>query len=129
MNKPLASSLALMILAAVSPSSRAISAKARPRPRITAAQARQIALKKYPHARAERKAPLENEDGKWEYAVTVRDRRGKRVRMHEVMVGAMSGKIEADEETTPGEEAREKAAETRSRRSSSGGSKAKSAGP
>jgi hypothetical protein len=36
--------------------------------------------------------------------------------MHEVMVGAMSGKIEADETTTPREEAREKAAEARARR-------------
>jgi len=96
---------------------------------ITAAQARQIALKKYPHARAERNVPLENEEGNWQYAVTLHERGRRRARMHEVMVGAMSGKIEADEATTPREEAREKAAENKSRRSNNGRSKAKTAGP
>jgi hypothetical protein len=114
-----------VLLATVIPGSFA--ADARPSPRITAAQARLIALKKYPHARAERSAPLENEEGKWQYAVTLRDGAGSRTRMHEVMVGAMSGKIEADETTTPREEAREKAAENRARRAKSHSLKTKNA--
>src|SRR5205814_1795497 len=84
----------LVILAAATTGSFAISAKARPKPRITAAQARQIALKKYPHARLDRNTPLENEEGKWQYAVTLHERGRRRAKMHEVMVGAMSGKIE-----------------------------------
>ena len=48
--------------------------------------------------------------------------------MHEVMVGAMSGTIEADEATTPREEALEKAAENRARHSRSRNSKARSTG-
>jgi hypothetical protein len=95
----------------------ALATTARPRPRITAARARQIALRKYPHARAEQKVPLENEEGKWQYAVTLREQTGGRTKMHEVMVGATSGRIEADEVTTAAQEAREKAAENRAARS------------
>jgi uncharacterized membrane protein YkoI len=95
------------------PGTWAIRAHTRPRPRITAAQARRVALKKYPGARTDRKIALENEDGKWEYAVNVHQRTGKGVVTHEVMVGATSGKIESEEVTTPAEEAREKAAEPR----------------
>src|SRR5947209_534147 len=94
----------------------ALASGARPMPRITAARARQIALQRYPHARAERKVPLENEEGKWQYAVTLRQRAGGRTRMHEVMVGARSGKIEADEVTSRAEEARERAAQKRAAR-------------
>jgi hypothetical protein len=69
-----------------------------------------------PGVSAERSVPLENDEGKWQYAVTLRDGMGSKSRMHEVRVGAMSGKIEADEATAPREEAREKAAEARARR-------------
>ena len=110
---PVSGAVLSMLLATMI--SGSFAAGARPRPQITAAQARQIALKKYPHARVERRAPLENEEGKWQYAVTLRDGAGKAARMHEVMVGAVSGKIEADETTTPREEAREKAAEKKAR--------------
>lgn len=102
------------LLAAAVPGAGAIKANARPKPKITAAQARQVALKKYPHARVDRKIPLENEDGKWEYAVNVHQRTRKGVVTHEVMVGATSGKIASEEVTTPAEEAREKAAEQKS---------------
>jgi Peptidase propeptide and YPEB domain len=98
-------------LLALLPDASAARAAARPKPRITAAQARQVALRKFPHARADAKVPLENEEGKWEYAVNVHQRTRKGVVTHEVMVGAMSGKIESEEVTTPAEEAREKAAE------------------
>src|SRR5713226_1624311 len=101
----------LALLPVVMPGAWAVKANARPKPKITAAQARQIALKKYPHARVDGRIPLENEEGKWEYAVNVHQKTGKRVVTHEVMVGAMSGKIESEEVTTPAEEAREKAAE------------------
>lgn len=107
--------VALPVILATATTS-AIAVSARPRPRITAARARQIALRKYPHARAERRVPLENEEGKWQYAVTLRDHAGGRTTMHEVMVGATSGKIEADEVTSAAEEARERAAEKRAAR-------------
>ena len=103
----------LALLGAAVPGAWAIKANARPKPKITAAQARLVALKKYPHARVDRTIPLENEDGKWEYAVNVHQRTNKGVVTHEVMVGALSGKIESEEVTTPAEEAREKVAEQR----------------
>ena len=103
----------LALLAAAVLGAWAIEANARPKPKITAAQARLVALKKYPHARVDGRIPLENEEGKWEYAVNVHQKTGKRVVTHEVMVGALSGKIESEEVTTPAEEAREKAAEQR----------------
>jgi uncharacterized membrane protein YkoI len=76
--------------------------------KITAQQAQAVALKKY-HGKVVGKVELENEDGKWQYAVNIRS--GKTLR--EVMVGADSGKIESVEVTTPKEEAREKAAKTK----------------
>ena len=66
-----------------------------------------------------RKIALENEDGKWEYAVNVHQRTGKGIVTHEVMVGATSGKIKSEEVTTPAEEAREKAAEPKAAHSRS----------
>ncbi len=99
------------MLSASMPGAFARSSTHRPKPRITAAQARQVALTKYPHARADRNVPLENEEGKWQYAVNVHQKTRRGVVTHEVMVGATSGKIESEEVTTPAEEAREKAAE------------------
>lgn len=77
-----------------------------PHARITAAQATKAALAKY-HGKVVGKVALENEDGKWQYAVNVRS--GKTLR--EVMVDANTGKIASVEVTTPGEEAKEAAAE------------------
>jgi hypothetical protein len=107
----LTSGALLALLPAALPSAFAARSAARPKPRITTAQARRVALKKYPHAHADARVALENEDGKWQYAVNVHQRARKGVVTHEVMVGAMSGKIESEEVTTPAEEAREKAAE------------------
>ena len=75
--------------------------------KISAAQARTIALKKYPGT-VEGKIVLENEDGSWQYAVNIRS--GKTLR--EVMVSASSGKIASMEVTTKAEEAKELKAET-----------------
>jgi len=74
-----------------------------PRVKISTAQARAIALKKY-HGKVTGKTPLENEEGKWQYGVLVKS--GKTLR--EVMVNAMTGRIDSVEVTT---EAREKAEE------------------
>jgi hypothetical protein len=49
----------------------------------------------------------------------------KGVVMHEVMVGATSGKIEANEVTTAAEEAKEKAADEKAARAKSSGGKSK----
>ena len=75
-----------------------------PRTKLTAAQAATIALKKYP-GRVVGKVPLENEDGKWEFAVTIKA--GKKLK--EVMVDANTGKIASVEVTTAKEESREAA--------------------
>lgn len=77
-----------------------------PHPRITASQARAIALKKV-KGRVVGKIALENEAGKWEYAVSIQE--GKA--LHEVMVNAQTGKIESVEATTAAEEAAEARAE------------------
>jgi VCBS repeat-containing protein len=73
---------------------------------VSAEQAKAAALKKYPGT-VEGKIALENEDGKWQYAVNVRS--GKTLR--EVMVDAHTGKIASVEVTTKAEEAREAKAE------------------
>ncbi len=77
-----------------------------PATKLTYKQANQIALKKYP-GKIAGKTPLENEEGKWQYGVMVRS--GKTLR--EVMVNAMTGKIDNVEVTTEGKEAKEKAAD------------------
>src|SRR5438132_13089858 len=73
-----------------------------PKAKITASQANQIAVKKF-HGKVEGKTPLENEEGKWQYGVMVRT--GKTLR--EVMVNAMTGKIDNVEVTTKAKEAAE----------------------
>ena len=76
-----------------------------PKTKLTAAQATQIALKKY-HGTVFGKVPLEKEeDGKWEYAVTIK--MGKK--LNEVMVDANTGKIANVEVTTAKAEAKEAA--------------------
>jgi hypothetical protein len=74
--------------------------------KFSAGQARAIALKKYP-GKIVGKVELEDEEGKWQYAVTIRSKKTLR----EVMVGADTGKIENVEVTTAAKEAKEKAAE------------------
>ncbi len=79
--------------------------------RITPARAREIVRHKYPGATVDARSPLELEDGRWQYAVTVHLKSKKATVLKEVMVGATSGKIEAEEVTTAAEEAKEKAAD------------------
>ncbi len=77
-----------------------------PHAKISARQAQKAALAKYP-GKVVGKIELENEEGKWQYAVNIRS--GKKLR--EVMVDANTGKIANVEVTTPKDEAKEKAAE------------------
>ena len=56
---------------------------------------------------------LENEEGKMQYAVMVKDRAA----MHEVMVDAHTGKVVSQEKVTAAEEAREAAQEAKAARS------------
>jgi 2,3-bisphosphoglycerate-independent phosphoglycerate mutase len=100
----LAAAAALLALAGSTP---VMAQKTAPKTKITAARAGQIALRKY-HGKIVGKIPLENEDGKWQYAVTVRS--GKKLR--EVMVDGNTAKITSVETVTPAEEAREAKAET-----------------
>jgi hypothetical protein len=77
-----------------------------PKVKITTAQANKIAATKF-HGKVVGMTPLENEEGKWEYGVMVRS--GKTLR--EVMVNAMSGKIDSVEVTTLSKEVAEKKAD------------------
>ena len=74
--------------------------------KISSAQAQKAALAKY-HGSVVGKVELENEEGKWQYAVNVRS--GKILR--EVMVDANSGKIASVEVTSAKEERAEAKAE------------------
>ncbi|HLH80969.1 MAG TPA: PepSY domain-containing protein [Chthonomonas sp.] len=74
--------------------------------KISAAQAKQIALKRY-HGRVVGKVALENEEGIWQYSVMVRSGRTLR----EVMVDAKTGKIDNVEVTTAAKERAEARAE------------------
>lgn len=73
---------------------------------ITESQARKAALARY-KGTVVGKVLLENEEGKWQYAVNVRS--GKTLR--EVMVDARTGKIDSVEVTSAREEAAEAKAE------------------
>ncbi|MBV9866210.1 MAG: PepSY domain-containing protein [Abitibacteriaceae bacterium] len=76
--------------------------EAPPKVKISAAQATKIAKKKYP-GKVTKKTVLENEDGKWQYAVMIRS--GKVLR--EVQVDANTGAIVDAEVTTEAKEAAE----------------------
>jgi len=78
-----------------------------PKTKLTAAKAEAAALKKYKGGKIQSKTVLENEEGKWQYAVMVKAG-GK---LHEVMVNANTGKIDSEETVTAKEEAAEKKAE------------------
>src|SRR5437016_5987115 len=73
------SSIVAVVVAGVSLSAACIAGPkvAAPKARITAKQAARVALHKY-HGRVVGKVALENEDGKWQYAVNVRS--GKTLR-------------------------------------------------
>ena len=75
--------------------------------KLSPSKAEAVALKKYKGGKIQGKTVLENEEGKWEYAVMVKIG-GK---MHEVMVNADSGKIDSEEAVTAKEEATEQKAE------------------
>ena len=72
----------------------------------SAAEARKIALKRYP-GKVIGKVALENEEGKMQYSVNIRS--GHTLR--EVMVDQRTGKIASSEVTTKEEEAKEARAE------------------
>ena len=78
-----------------------------PKVKVSLKKAETIAMKKYPGKLAG-KTELENEEGKWQYAVMVRS--GKTLR--EIMVNANTGKIDNVEVTTDDKEAKEKKDET-----------------
>lgn len=91
--------------------------------KITAAQARAAALKKFP-GKVIGKTSLENEEGTWQYGVMVQS--GKTLR--EVMVNAKTGKIDSVEVTTASKEGAEAKAEgARAKRKGAGAAPAKSA--
>lgn len=88
-----------------------------PHVKTTAAQAQKTALAKY-HGKVVGKVELENEDGKWQYAVVIRS--GKTMR--EVMVDANTGKIGNVEVVTAAEESKEKSeAKEKSKQQHKGG--------
>jgi hypothetical protein len=81
-------------------------AQAAPKAKITPQQAKASAVKKIPGKATT--AKYEFEDGHWQYAVAVMGRKGG---MYEVEVNAQTGLVTDTEKTTPGEEAREAAAD------------------
>lgn len=86
--------------------SPAFAQKKAPKTKFTAEQANAVAVKKF-GGKVVGKSPLENEDGKWQYAVMVQS--GKALR--EVMVDAQTGKIDTVEVTTKAKEGAEAKAE------------------
>ena len=81
-------------------------AKAAPVAKITPAQAKAAAVKKIPGKALS--AKYEFEDGHWQYAVLVKNKKGE---MYEVEVNSTTGRVSATEKTTPAEEAGEAAAD------------------
>ena len=75
-------------------------------PKITPAQAKAAAVKKIPGTA--QSAKYEFEDGHWQYAVIVKDKKGG---LNEVEVNSTTGLVTATEKTTPAEEAGEAAAD------------------
>ncbi len=105
MNKLVRTLLIVAVAAAFSVSAVAQGAKVAPKPpkvKITIAKAEKVALAKF-HGKVVAKTKLENEEGKWQYAVMVKT--GKVLR--EVMVDANSGKIASVEVTTNKKEGKE----------------------
>lgn len=88
-------------------------APAAPKVKVTAAQATKTATAKF-HGKATKPAVLENEDGKWQYAVMVLS--GKVLR--EVAVDANTGKIVDVEVTTEAKETAEEKTEAKEKKDS-----------
>lgn len=86
----------------------ALSFAQKPHAKISAARAEKVAIAKY-HGKLAGRTDLENEDGKWQYSVTVRSGRT----MREVMVDANTGMVASVEIVSAKEEARERAAEAK----------------
>lgn len=93
---------ATLIVAVLGFGTAAHAKEAKPKVKISAAQATKIAKAKYP-GKVTKKTVLENEDGKWQYAVMIRS--GKVLR--EVQVDANTGAILDAEVTTEAKEAAE----------------------
>ena len=81
-------------------------AKAAPTAKITPTQAKAAAVKKIPGKALS--AKYEFEDGHWQYAVLVKNKKGE---MYEAEVNSTTGRVTATEKTTPAEEASEAAAD------------------
>ena len=85
---------------------------AAPAAKITPAQAKAAAVKKIPGKALS--AKYEFEDGHWQYAVLVKNKKGE---MYEAEVNSMTGRVTATEKTTPAEEASEAAADKKAAQS------------
>lgn len=81
-------------------------AGAKPTPKITPAQAEAAAVKKIPGTA--QSAKYEFEDGHWQYAVIVKNKKGD---LYEAEVNSTTGRVTATEKTTPADEAGEAAAD------------------
>lgn len=90
----------------------AVHAGAKPAAKITPAQAKAVAVKKIPGTA--QSAKYEFEDGHWQYAVIVKDKKGD---LYEAEVNAATGRVTATEKTTPAEEASEAAADKKAAQS------------
>lgn len=104
---PLAAGLMLALLGAANSG-----VNAAPAAKITPAQARAAAVKKIPGKALS--AKYEFEDGHWQYAVLVKNKKGE---MYEAEVNSMTGRVTATEKTTPAEEASEAAADKKAAQS------------
>ena len=85
-----------------------------PKAKISPAQAKAAAVKRIP-GKAQ-SAKYEFEDGHWQYAVLVQNKKG----LYEVEVDATSGKVTDTEKTTPAEEAKEAAADAKAAQGGAG---------
>ena len=103
MNKAPQVSLAVALFAAMAlPAAYA----APPKARITPQQAAASAVKRVPGKVLATK--YEFEDGHWQYAVTIKNKKGE---LYEAEVSAVTGKVTDTERTTAAEEAQEAAAD------------------
>ena len=104
--KHMIAALAITATAAFTTMPAAQAAPATPKAKISIPQAEAAAVKKV--AGTAQSAKYEFEDGHWQYAVIVKDKKGQ---LHEVEVNSTTGKVLATEVTTPADEAKEAAAD------------------
>lgn len=106
MNKVQRTQLATVLAAALTLPAALTAQAAPPKAKITPEQAAASATRRIPgHAIATK---YEFEDGHWQYAVTVKNKKGE---MYEAEVNSNTGRVTATERTTPAEEAQEAAAD------------------